>query len=104
MGDKMVNVMDRTMDRQTSHVLGRAISEAAAARVIDDVILAMFEAGLPSEKAKGIGYAAQEFLVGGRGCRSRARTALLNADFVNGDVTTLLDVIEEALSDQIEAA
>lgn len=93
----MVMTMERATDSSRAK-FDRAVSEAAAGRVIDDVIIAMLDSGFNAEQAKGIGYATQEFLVGSSGYRERARKALVAAGFGASDASDLLDEISEISS------
>jgi len=87
----MSMVAERPMaKRPTLNQLQRAISEAAAARAVDDIILAMSRAGLVPRKAKAIGAAAQEFLVASPGFEGRARAILSQTGFSSTDIDKLV--------------
>ncbi|WP_139333732.1 hypothetical protein [Bosea sp. TND4EK4] len=94
--DMRMNFRPRAHTR-TEQEYSRAVAEAAAARAVDDILIALVRAGNSPEVAKSVAYAAQEFLVGAEGYEDRARQILIGAGFRNGELGSLIDQLRSLL-------
>lgn len=74
----------------------RAISEAGAARATHDLMIEMVQAGFSTEKAKGIRYAFNEFLVGADGYKNCADEQLDAAGFSPAEREEIIGLMAEA--------
>lgn len=93
----MVALLRKSPMQRNSGRYERVVSEAVAARVVDDLIVEMVRAGFDGEQAKAAAKAAQEYLVSDPGYELRAKDALSKAGFVNGVAEELLSDIRAAV-------
>lgn len=81
----------------TAKVAERFRLEAAASRVVEDVIIDLTRAGYEPPQVKAVAAAVREYLVQEPGYRERSRKALADAGFVGTEADTLLDGIVSAM-------